>query len=84
LDFEEYLDFTPDTNNAALLRELLQLYLHDGLEYDIKFTVRSDSIGKIPWNDRRLGLGVSLWLGQPRQEFVEVDYPYERFSRTPA
>jgi hypothetical protein len=27
---------------------------------------------------------VSLWLGRPRPELVEVDYPYERFSRTHA
>lgn len=84
LNFDEYLDFTPETRNAALLRDLLHLYLHDGLEYDIKFIVRSDTIGRIPWNDRRLGLGVSLWLGRPREELVEVSYPYERFSRTPA
>lgn len=84
LDFEEYLDFTPGSVNALLLKDLLQLYLHDGLEFDIKFILRSDSIGRVPWNDRRLGLGVSLWLGRPRQEFVEVDYPYERFSRTQA
>jgi type VI secretion system protein ImpH len=84
LNFDEYLDFTPDTENAALLNDLLQLYLHDGLEYDIKFRIRSDTIGRIPWNDRRLGLGVSMWLGRPGQEIIEIDYPYERFSRTHA
>ena len=84
LDFDEYLDFTPATENAACLRGLLHLYLHDGLEYDIKFIIRSASIGRIPWNDRRIGLGVSLWLGRPSQETVDVDYPYERFSRANA
>ena len=80
IDFEEYLELTPEGEKAALIRDLIGLYVHDGLEYDIKFILRSKSIGGIPWNDRRLQLGVSLWMGTPKQESVEVYYTYERFN----
>jgi type VI secretion system protein ImpH len=80
LDFEEYLEFTPQGEKAELLRYLLNFYLNDSLEYDIRFILRSKTIDTVPWNDHRLQLGVSLWLGQPAEEFVEAYYPYERYS----
>jgi type VI secretion system protein ImpH len=79
ISFEEYLEFTPEGKKSALLRELINLYVHDGLEYDIKFVLRSETMGAIPWSDRRLRLGLSLWMGKPKQETVEVYYSYERF-----
>jgi len=79
IDFDEYLQFTPEGQDAALLRELLSLYISDGLEYDVKFILKSESVGTVPWNDRRLRLGLSLWLGKPQQENIEVYYTYERY-----
>jgi len=79
ITFEEYLEFTPESEKAGLLRDLINLYVHDGLEYDIKFILRSESMGTIPWNDRRLRLGLSLWMGTPKEETVDVYYTYERF-----
>jgi len=80
IDFTEYLEFTPQGKKAELLKYLLNFYLNDGLEYDIKFILRSKSIDTVPWVDQRLQLGVSLWLGRPAEEFVDVYYPYERYS----
>jgi type VI secretion system protein ImpH len=80
IDFERYLEFTPEGEKSTLLRDLVGLYVHDGLEYDIKFMLHSKTIGGISWNDRRLQLGVSLWMGTPQQELVEVYYTYERFT----
>lgn len=82
IDFEEYLEFTPESKNAALLKDLLNLYINDGLEYDIKFILKSESIGRVPWNDCRLKLGLSLWLGRSKQESVEAYYTHERFVGT--
>ena len=79
ISFEEYLEFTPEGNKSDLLRELINLYVHDGLEYDIRCVLRTETMGTIPWSDRRLRLGVSLWMGKPKEETVEVYYPYERF-----
>lgn len=79
LGFEEYLDFTPGTDNAGLLKELMSLYLNDGLEYDVRFILKSNTIGHVSWNDRRLKLGVSFWMGRPKSEYVDVYYTNERF-----
>ena len=81
ISFTDYLEFTVESANAALLRKLLKLYLHDGLEYNIKFTVKSESIKSVCWNDPRLRLGSTMWLGKPKQDFMNIDIPYERFAR---
>ncbi len=65
ISFEDYLNFLPGTLNEKRLNELLKLYLNDGLEYDIKFKIKSDTIIYISWNDKRLKLGSSFWLGKP-------------------
>jgi predicted component of type VI protein secretion system len=58
----------------------MALYLNDGLEYDVRFILKSDSIGHVSWSDRRLKLGVSFWMGRPQSGTVDVYYTYERFS----
>lgn len=80
LEFSEYLDFTPGAGYARLLQQLLGLYLNDGLEYDVKFTIRSASLVTVPWNDPRLRLGFSIWLGKPKEEFVQVSYSHEQYN----
>jgi type VI secretion system protein ImpH len=80
IGFDEYLSFVPGNRKALLLQLLLGLYLNDGLEYDIKFLIRSETVGLISWQDKRLQLGISLWLGRPPQECVEVDFTYERLK----
>ena len=75
----DYLDFVPQGPKAILLKELLQLYLNDGLEFDVKFIIESASIVTVPWNDRRLRLGSTIWLGRPKEELVAVDYSYEQY-----
>jgi len=81
ISFKEYLTFTPLSLNAQKLKELLDLYLNDGLEYDIKIIVRSDTITTINWNDSRLKLGSSLWLGKPHSETSSVYYTYENYTQ---
>jgi hypothetical protein len=50
------------------------------LEYDVKIIIHSESIVSVAWNDRRLKLGTSLWLGKPKQETVQVYYKYEQYA----
>ena len=80
IDFDDYLGFVPGSRNLSLLRDLLEIYLNDGLEYDVRFVIRSNSIRRLPLNDRRSRLGISRWLGRPRKDVVEIDYPYERLT----
>ena len=38
-----------------------------GLEFDIKFIIKADTIMMISWDDDRLKLGTTFWLGKPFQ-----------------
>ena len=80
MPFVDYLEFVPNAPKAALLKELLHLYLNDGLEFDVKFIVQSESIVTVPWNDRRLRVGSTIWLGKPKAEYVPVYYTYEQYT----
>ena len=80
VSFEEYLKFLPGTVNEKRLNELLKLYLNDGLEYDIKFKIKSSTIINISWSDDRLKLGSSFWLGKPKQEDINVYLSNEEFT----
>jgi type VI secretion system protein ImpH len=82
IDFADFLEFIPGSRKLQLLHDLLKAYLNDGLEYDVRFTIRSRTIRRLPLSDRRPKLGISHWLGQPRKEFVEIEYPYERLTET--
>jgi len=80
IDFEEFLDFLPDGKNTLLLKSLLNLYLNDGLEYDIKLIIRTEGIRAVTWRDPRVRLGLTMWLGKPKEDLVEVYYNYDRIT----
>lgn len=77
VNFNDYLDFLPGTENSKKLNELLKLYLNDGIEYDIRFRIQADTIEFISWNDHRLKLGTTFWLGKPSVEEFDVNIPNE-------
>lgn len=81
LEFDEYLQFMPGGKHARLLHKLLNYYLNDGLEFDLKFTIKSDSITKKPMSDRRQKIGQSFWLGKPKTQLVEAYLPYKKFAQ---
>jgi type VI secretion system protein ImpH len=80
VSFDDYLNFLPGTSNAKKLNELLKLYLNDGLEYDIKFNIKADTIVSISWDDDRLKLGSTFWLGKPSIEQFNVYINNEEFT----
>ena len=80
LEFEEYLSFLPGEKSSVLLRYLLKLYLNDSLEYDVKLLVRSEGVRKISWQDERVRLGQSMWLGKPKEALLEKYIPYEVYA----
>ena len=81
ISFENYLGFLPGKEKSIKLIELLKIYLNDGLEFDFNFKILSDTIVTVSWNDDRLKLGTSLWLGKPGQEFINVYLPYEEIMQ---
>ncbi|MGE5679636.1 MAG: type VI secretion system baseplate subunit TssG [Bacillota bacterium] len=80
ISFEDYLEFLPGHLNSRRLIELLRLYLNDGLEFDFEFVISSETITSVMWDDERLKLGSTLWLGKPQPEFVRVTIPYEELK----
>ena len=80
VSFDDYLNFLPHTENSKRLNELLNLYLNDGLEYDIRFKIRADTIETTSWNDDRLKLGTTSWLGKPSIEEFDVNIPNEELN----
>lgn len=79
LDYNDYLKFLPGETYAALLKELIDLYLNDALEYDVQFLIESEEIETVPWKNDKVRLGQSMWLGKPKREVVDRHYPYEKF-----
>jgi len=77
ISFEEYLDFLPGTENSNKLIELLNLYLTDGIEFDFEFTIKAATIASVSWEDERLKLGSTLWLGKPEKDEVKVYLSFE-------
>lgn len=80
LTFEEYINFLPGTEYSERLIELLKIYLNDGLEFDFEFDIKPDTIADVSWDDDRLKLGSTLWLGKPHKEDIKVRLSYEELT----
>ena len=80
LEFEDYLSFLPGEKSSILLRYLLKLYLNDSLEFDIKLLVKSEGVRSVSWQDNRVRLGQSMWLGNPQSPLLEKYIPYEVYA----
>lgn len=81
IDFDTYLKFMPGAPCAKILNRLLNLYLSDGLEYDIRLIIKTDGIKPLVMGQSTSQLGLNMWLRKPKKDHVQVDYPYERYSR---
>jgi type VI secretion system protein ImpH len=82
LSFSEYLELVPGGRRASVLRDLLDIYLRDSMETDVRFTIVSSSITTIPLSDRRIRLGSSFWVGRPRESVVSAYFKHERYSQS--
>jgi type VI secretion system protein ImpH len=80
IDFDDYLSFLPGGGKMNLLKKLINLYLNDSLMFDIRFSVRADTVQSIPWNDKRIRLGYSMWLGRPKDSLTDVYFPFEKIN----
>jgi len=77
LSFEQYMEFLPGKENSNRLIELLKLYLNDGLEFDFAFKVKADTLVSVSWDDNRIKLGSTSWLGKPQMDYMKVYLDYE-------
>jgi len=80
IEVEDYLEFTPPGIHTRLFKSLMDLYLNDGLEYDIKLIILTAGMAKIPWHDPRIKLGQTMWLGRPGSDTVTAYFKYEQLT----
>lgn len=83
IDYEDYLQFAPGGSYRSLLIALLQLYVNDGIEYDIRFVLYAGNIQSVRLGSLGNRLGQSTWLGKPSEWMVNIEQPYERLSEDP-
>ena len=81
LRFDEYLKFLPGGGQSLLLKELVEIYLNDNIEFDVEFIVDTEDMESLKWGDTRLRLGQSIWLGKPKHKFVKVKLSYEELLK---
>jgi type VI secretion system protein ImpH len=76
LQFDAYMDFLPDSNNMAQLRELVDLFNNDCLDYEITITLRGEQVKRAQLSSDHTRLGWSSWLGDasPTDESVTFKF----------
>ncbi len=82
MDFDDYLKFLPGGYRANLLRDVIDLYINEGLEYDVEFIIQTEKIDNVPWKNDQIRLGQSLWLGKPTSSVVKRHFSYQKFLKT--
>ncbi len=79
LDLNGYHDFLFGGRWGKILKRLLNLYLHDGLEYDLLFRVNLKVVPGSCMGDEHSRLGCSLWIGKP-EDTVSIQFRYEELA----
>lgn len=76
MDVEQYVEFLPGGKKAALLRQLVRLYVPDYLQYDVKLTIHSADLPTTQLGVQGAQLGFTTSLGAPSEPMTSriVDY----------
>lgn len=80
LTFNDYLDFLPGGLNNRKVKTLLEMYLPDNMHYDLKLKVKTSTIAQNGYQQSKLKLGRSFWLGKPQTEYEYIYLNNERFQ----
>lgn len=64
LGFDDFMEFLPQGSKIAHLRELVDIFNTDCLDYVLELCVRADDIPGLTLSGRTARLGWSSWLGQ--------------------
>lgn len=79
MKFTDYIEFLPGSYNAKRLAEIMNLYVNDGLEFDVKFTIDSEAMPLSSLGDEGIRLGISSWLGPPEEKQLNIYFTHEEF-----
>lgn len=64
MDFEAYMGLLPDSNNMGQLRELVDVFNSDCLDYEVTLVLRGDETRRAQLSSDHTRLGWSSWLGE--------------------
>jgi type VI secretion system protein ImpH len=70
LTFMQYLLLLPGAVTAKLVQFLVQLYVRDYLDYDVQLKLKSREIPVMKLSDKASKLGLTTWLGKPKEEIT--------------
>lgn len=79
--FEDYLSVLPGEKNAGILNKLLDIYLNDGLTYNVKLVLLWETVPPLRLGDRRLKIGRSARIGKATRQYKTYHYTYENYRQ---
>ncbi|MBZ0134873.1 MAG: type VI secretion system baseplate subunit TssG [Planctomycetes bacterium] len=77
MDFDAYMEMLPDTDNMSQLRELVDVFNNDCLDYEVTLILRGDQVRRAQLNSRTEAytrLGWSSWLGESSEQDQTVTF----------
>lgn len=80
LAVDDFDGFLPPGDSMAQLRELVDLFNGDGLDYEVTLVLHGPGVPGLQLNSQRARLGWSTWLGRADAQDQEVTFRYSGWS----
>jgi type VI secretion system protein ImpH len=77
LGFDTYMEFLPCSDNLSQLRELVDLFNNDCLDYEVTLTLRGEEVKRAQLSSDYTRLGWSSWLGEKSPEDRTVTFKFK-------
>ena len=77
MDHAAYMGMLPDGDNMAQLRELVDLFNSDCLDYEVTLILRGDEVKRAQLSSNHTRLGWSSWLGEHSEQDRTVTFKFK-------
>jgi type VI secretion system protein ImpH len=74
MSVQEYMDFLPGRKSMTELREMIDLFNGDGLDYEVELIVRPDDVPGVQLGNPGSMLGWASWLGGKSEKSSKVKF----------
>ena len=76
MDFDAYMEMLPDTSNMGQLRELVDVFNSDCLDYEVTLVLRGEEVRRAQLSSDHTRLGWSSWLGEKSPQDQSVTFKF--------
>ena len=76
MDFDAYMEMLPDTSNLSQLRELVDVFNSDCLDYEVTLVLRGEEVRRAQLSSNHTRLGWSSWLGEESPQDQSVTFKF--------